>query len=53
MLLKPCSQVLILLIKEPKIVKEKPDYLKKSDYGKVPLYLSQVKQDIKEEYNLA
>lgn len=38
------------ILQVPKqIVKQEPDYLRKEDYGKVPAYLGQVKEEIKRE----
>ncbi|GMH46391.1 hypothetical protein TrRE_jg10775 [Triparma retinervis] len=42
----------ILTVPQAPEVKESPDYLKKDDYGKVPTYLAQVKDEIKQENEL-
>lgn len=42
----------ILTVPQAPEVKEAPDYLKKEDYGKVPEYLAQVKDEIKQENEL-
>jgi len=40
-----------ILAAPKKVVQEVPDYLHKADYGKVPQYLTQIKNDIADEYD--
>lgn len=44
------NAVEVILAAPKKVPEETKDYLKKEDYGKVPKYLQQIKQDIDTEY---